>query len=64
MIVNEPEDELKIRKQISIEKFKTEINLQRIRAEKYKERYLKTDEDMIGKINVTFKEGISEVLKD
>ena len=64
MIVNEPEDELEIRKHLSIEKFKAEINLQRIRAEKYKERYLKIDEDMIGKINATFKEGISEVLKD
>ena len=64
MIVNEPEEELEIRKHLSIEKFKAEINLQRIRAEKYKERYLKIDEDMIGKINAIFKEGISEVLKD
>ena len=64
IIVNEPVDELEIRKLLSIQKFKAEINLQRIRAEKYKERYLKIDEDMIGKINATFKEGISEVLKD
>ena len=64
MIVNEPEDELEIWKQLSIEKFKTEINLQRIRAERYKERYLKIDEGMIGKMNATFREGISQVLKD
>ena len=40
-IRNENAEEAVIRQALAIEKFKTEINLQRIRLEKYRERFWK-----------------------
>ena len=46
-IKNENKEELEIRRQLAIEKFKSEINLQEKRSEKYQERFLKIDAEMI-----------------
>ena len=46
-IKNENKEELKIRRQLDIEKFKSEINLQKKRSKKYQERFMKTDAEMI-----------------
>ena len=46
-IKNENKEELKIRPQLDIEKFKSEINLQKKRSKKYQERFMKTDAEMI-----------------
>ena len=53
----EPEDELEIRKkQLSIEKFLTEINLFQMRAKKYEEKFQNIDDNMIEKIKSLFKD--------
>ena len=46
-IKNENKEELEIRRQLAIEKFKSEINLQEKRSEKYQERFIKIDAEMI-----------------
>ena len=46
-IKNENKEELAIRRQLAIEKFKSEINLQEKRSEKYQERFIKIDAEMI-----------------
>ena len=46
-IENENEEKLKIRRQLAIEKFKSQINLQKKRTEKYQERFMKIDAEMI-----------------
>ena len=46
-IKNENKEELEIRRQLAIEKFKSEINLQEKRSEKYQERFMKIDAEMI-----------------
>ena len=46
-IKNENKEELKIRRQLDIEKFKSEINLQKKCSKKYQERFMKTDAEMI-----------------
>ena len=46
-IKNENEEELEIRRQLAIEKFKSEINLQKNPSEKYQERFMKIDAEMI-----------------
>ena len=43
LIKNENQVELEIRRQLAIEKFKSEINIQKKRSEKYQERFMKTD---------------------
>ena len=43
IIKNENEEELKIRRQYAIEKFKSEINQQKKPSEKYQERFMKID---------------------
>ena len=46
-IKNEHEGKLERRCQLATEKFKSEINLQEKRSEKYQERFLKIDAEMI-----------------
>ena len=46
-IKNENEEELEIRRQLATEKFKSEINLQKKRCEKYQQRFMKIDAEMI-----------------
>ena len=46
-IKNENKEELEIRRQLAVEKFKIEINLQEKRSEKYQERFMKIDAEMI-----------------
>ena len=46
-IRNENEEELEIRCQLAVEKFKSEVNLQKKRSEKYQERFMKIDVEMI-----------------
>ena len=55
-IENEPDEELEMRRQLSIEKFRAEINLLKVRAEKYEEKLKKIDENRASKIESTFKE--------
>ena len=45
-IQNENEEELKTRHQLAIEKFESEINLQKKRSEKYQECFMKIDAEM------------------
>ena len=46
-IRNENEDKLEIRYHSAIEKFKSEINLQKKSSEKYPERFMKTEVETI-----------------
>ena len=47
---------MQIRRQLSVEKYCAEINLLKVRAGKYEERFKKIDENMASKIESTFKE--------
>ena len=46
-IENENEEELEIRRQLAIEKFKSEIHLQKKHSEKYQERFMKIEAEMM-----------------
>ena len=54
-IKNENKEDYEIRCQLAIEKFKSEINLQKKRSEKYQECFMKTDADMITHLMGHFK---------
>ena len=47
VIPNENKEETAIRQQLSLEKFKAEINLQKVRSHKYLERFQTLDAHMI-----------------
>ena len=50
IIENEDPDEKEIRKCLAIEKFKTEISLQKLRLQKCRERFSKIDAEMISRL--------------
>ena len=51
IIPNENKEETAIRQQLSLEKFKAEISLQKIRSQKYLERFQTLDAHMIAHFN-------------
>ena len=51
VIPNKNKKETAIRQQLSVEKFKTEISLQKIRSQKYLERFQTLDAHMIAHFN-------------
>ena len=61
-IRNEDAEETEIRQTLAIEKFKTEINLQKIRLEKYRERFSKIDAIMITKFTTKYSNDICGTL--
>ena len=61
-IRNEDAEETEIRQALAMEKFKTEINLQKIRLQKYKERFSKIDAIMITKFTTTYSNNICDTL--
>ena len=54
-IKNEKEEEFEIRRQLPIEKFRSEINLQKKWSEKYQECFMKIDTEMIMYLTGHFK---------
>ena len=54
IIPNENKDETAIRQQLSLEKFKAEINLQKIRSQKYLERFQTLDANMIAHFTMEY----------
>ena len=63
-IKNEAKEETAIRQQLSIEKFKAEINLQQLRSEKYQVRYERLDSEMLTYLTYNFEEDICYSLID
>ena len=54
VIPNENKEETTIRQQLSLEKFKAEINLQKIRSQKYLERFQTLDAHMIAHFTMNY----------
>ena len=66
LIKKENEDKLEIKHQLVAEKFKSEINLQQKRAEKYQGRFLKIQAEMLTYLTKKFgnKEVRDELIKE
>ena len=62
LIRNEDAEETEIPQALAIEKFKIEINLQKIRLEIYRERFSKIDAIMITKFTTKYSNGICDRL--
>ena len=62
IIDNEPESETEIRKQLSIEKFKSEIALLHSRSQRYIQRYQNMDSEMVAHITHKFNEEVAQGL--
>lgn len=65
-IKKENEDELEIRHQLIVEKFKSEIYLLQKRAQRYQQCFLKTDAEMLTYLTKNFanKEVCDELIKE
>ena len=62
VIPNEPEDELQIRRDLAVEKFKNEINMQKKRMEKYQEKFSKLDAEMVTHITTKYGNDLYDIL--
>ena len=64
VIPNENKEETAIRQQLSLEKFKAEINLQKIRSQKYLERFQTLDAHMIAHFAMNYDNDICNSLTE
>ena len=62
MIENEDPEETTIRRNLSIEKFKSEIALLRLRSRRYEAKYSEQDTEMIKHLTQSFEEEVSNAL--
>ena len=64
MIPNENKEETAIRQQLSLEKFKAEISLQKIRSQNYLERFQTLDVHMIAHLTMNYDNDIGNSLTE
>ena len=62
ILPNENKEETAIRQQLSLEKLKAEISLQKIRSQKYLERFQTLDADMIAHFTMNYDNDIGNSL--